>query len=849
MNLPVKPNLSRRRFLAGSAAIGGAAALGPIYFTRTAWSFRDDPRGVVPGSGKWVPTVCQGCTSWCVKQAYIQDGRVMRIRGHENSKIYGTSGCVRQNLALVQLYDPDRVRYPMKRTNPKKGRGEDPGFVRITWEEAMDLFAEKVLELRERGEPHKYVTTRGRYGGFNGIMLDSITKIIGSPNKISHSSICGEADKFGPYYMEGFWGYRQYDIKNSRYQLTFGTDPIAANRQVSFSTKEWGNMLDHAKVACVDPRFSSTAQKADEWLPIKPGQDAALALALAHVILVEGLWHKPFVGDFTDGRNRFVAGRRVSESSFEELYTHGLVKWWNLELKDRTPAWAAEVTDLPVEQILRVARDLGAAAPRVGIWLSRGMHMTTRGSYSSMSGHALAGLLGAADNEGGSMRFNSVPTVSMPDGAEYRDAIATEGLKHEKIDRRGRLELPALKEGKSGGGVVTGQLATSILEEDPYPIEVMYASWNNFAWANANPREFEEAFKKIPFMVYSTTNISETGMFADIILPSGQAMFERWSVISNAGNGYGTVGIQQPMVKVGDSRQDESEIPWLFAEALARKGFSAPLDYLKNEFVDPETGAQPTNGDELGLIMVKMATQKIWDPSQYVAGDKFSGWDEFFKVGVWNSDPYEFRSKWGNMGTKTGNFEFYSETLKAALEGHAEKHNVDVDKVLEVCNYEARGELAFVPHYEPPRRVGDESEYPMLFVDQKHKLNREGRGCNHYWYTGERDVEPGDIKFEDAAKFNPIDADKLGIRNGDDIRITSETGSITCKASVWEGVRPGCVIKSFGMGHWAYGRHVSREFGKTAIGGNNNELIPRDFDRLSGSSVFYGQIGVRVEKI
>ena len=850
MALPDKTDLSRRKFVAGSAAAGGLAVSGiqPLAFALP-WDSAEDPAAPTPGSGEWIPTVCQGCTAWCVKQAYVQDGRVMRIRGHEKSKIYGTAGCVRQNTALVQLYDPDRVRYPMKRTNPNKGRGEDPGFVRITWEEAMDLFAEKVLALRERGEPHKYVTTRGRYGGFNGIMLDSITRIIGSPNKISHSTICAEADKFGPYYMEGFWGYRQYDIKNSRYQLTFGTDPISANRQVSFATKEWGHMLEHAKVACVDPRFSSTAQKADEWLPIKPGQDAALALALAHVILVEGLWHKPFVGDFSDGRNRFTAGQTVDESLFEERYTHGLVKWWNLELKDRNPEWAAEVTELPIEQILRVARDLGAAAPRVGIWLSRGMHMTTRGSYSSMSGHALAGLLGAADNEGGSMRFNSIPTASMPDGAEYRDEIALKGLEHEMIDRRGRLELPALKKGKSGGGVVTGQLATSILEEDPYPIEVMYASWNNFAWANANPREFEEAFKKIPFMVYSTTNISETGMFADIILPSGQAMFERWSVISNAGNGYGTVGIQQPMVKVGDSRQDESEIPWLFAEALARKGFSAPLDYLKNEFADPETGARPTNGDELGRIMVKMATRPLWDPDQYVGGDRFSGWDEFFKTGVWNSDRYEFRSKWGNMGTKTGNFEFYSETLKAALEGHAEKHDVDVDKVLEVCNYEARGELAFVPHYESPRRFGDELEYPMLFVDQKHKLNREGRGCNHYWYTAERDTEPGDIKFEDAAKFNPIDARKLGIGTGDDIRITSPVGSITCKVNVWEGVRPGCVVKSFGLGHWAYGRHVAKEFGKTAIGGNNNELMPRDFDRLSGSSVFYGQIGVRVEKI
>ncbi len=847
MNESDTSQLSRRTFLAGSAAVGGAAALG--FNPLTAWSVKDVPGGFTPGSGQWLPTVCQGCTTWCVKEAYVQDGRVFHIRGHAKSKITGTSGCVRQNMALTELYDPDRVRFPMKRTNPNKGRGEDPGFVRISWEEAMDLLADKIIELRQRGEPHKYMTTRGRYGGLNEIMLTELTKIIGSPNNISHSSICAEADKFGPLYMEGYWGYRQYDIKRSRYQLTFGTDPIAANRQVSFATREWGNMLDHAKVAVVDPRFSSSAQKADEWLPIKPGEDSALALGLAHLILVEGLWHKPFVGDFLDGNNRFVSGRPVDEALFQELYTHGLVKWWNLELKDRTPAWTAETTGLPLEQIVRVARDLGEAAPHVGVWLSRGLHMTRRGSYASMCGHALVGLLGAADNEGGSMRFTSVPSAKLPTSSNYQDEIAKQGLKNEKIDRRGRLELPALKDGKSGGGVVTSQIAESILTEDPYNIEIMYSSWNNFAYANPNSRQFEEAYKKVPFHVISTLNLCETAMFADIVLPSAHGMFERWNVVSNSGNGYGVIGIQQPMIKIGDVKQDESEIPWLLAEALDRKGFSAPLEFLRNEFADPETGAHPTNGNELGLIMVKMVTYPFWGPDSNVGGDKFSGWEEFLKVGTWNSDRYKFRSRWGNMGTKTGNFEFYSEGLKDALQGHADKHNVSIDRVLEVCNYTARGELAFVPHYEPPYRYGSETEYPMLLVDHKHKLNREGRGCNHYWYTGERDVEPGDIKFEDAAKLNPIDAERLGIRTGDDVRLTSQTTSITCKASVWEGVRPGCVVKAYGMGHWAYGRHVSRDFGRIAIGGNNNELIPRDFDRLSGSSVFFGQIGVRVEKI
>ncbi|MGR5471164.1 hypothetical protein ACPV51_28545, partial [Vibrio astriarenae] len=83
-------------------------------------------------------------------------------------------------------------------------------------------------------------------------------------------------------------------------------------------------------VTIVDPRFSASAAKAHSWLPIMPGQDGALALALAHEILVKGVWHREFVGDFTDDQNRFKAGETVDESLFADNHAYGLVKWWNL---------------------------------------------------------------------------------------------------------------------------------------------------------------------------------------------------------------------------------------------------------------------------------------------------------------------------------------------------------------------------------------------------------------------------------------------------------------------------------------------------------------------------------------
>jgi len=242
-----------------------------------------------PGEGEWLPSTCNGCTSFCAKQVYMLDGRALHIRGNEHSKVHGKSSCPRQYLALQELYDADRLKTPLLRTNPQKGRGIDPGFKPISWPEAINLIADKLMELRANDETHRYVALRGRYSELSDVLIKNFTAVLGSPNAITHSSLCAEADKFSSFFTEGDWGYRQYDIQDTRYILSFGVDPLSANRQVSYYSSAWGDMLDKAQVAIVDPRYSSSAAKADEWLPVIPGQDGALALALAHVILTEGV--------------------------------------------------------------------------------------------------------------------------------------------------------------------------------------------------------------------------------------------------------------------------------------------------------------------------------------------------------------------------------------------------------------------------------------------------------------------------------------------------------------------------------------------------------------------------------
>ncbi len=843
--------ITRRSFLKLVSVGGGATAIlgGTGSLRLKALSLVDQARAQASQMGTWLPTTCQGCTSWCSKQVYVVDGRAIKVRGNPNSKVNGVASCPRAHMGLQQVYDPDRVKTPMKRTNPNKGRDEDPEFVPITWDEALDTIAVKIMELRDNNETNKYMLMRGRYSYMRDILYDRMTKIIGSPNNISHSAICAEAEKFGPYYTEGEWSYRQYDVVNARYILLWGADPLSANRQVSYYLSAWGDALDRAKAVVIDPRLSATAAKSDMWLPIKPGEDGALAVAIAHVILAEGLWYKPFVGDFVEGENLFVAGNTVSEDAFEEIYTSGLVKWWNLELKDKTPEWAAERTGLPAEQIRQVAIEYGQAAPQAISWVGGGPVMQPRGSYACMAAHALNGLVGAVDNLGGTLKANKEYTLSFPAPDDFLDDIANEGKSHKKIDHRGQKEFPALTEGKSGGGVVTNYAADGIINEDPYEIKVAIGYMNNFAFSAPQSERWFRALSKIPFLVHITTNASEFSWFADIILPSTHHMFEKHGYVKVHGNGYRHVTMNLPVIEpVWEVYTDETEIPWMLAEKLAERGFDNLLRHYQ-EYIDPETGLAPTNAQEFDLYALKYATQQLWDPAQYQGGDRFNGWEEFKAAGVWNSDPYPYRKRWGAMKTETGMFEFYSATLKTALEGHAEKHETTVDDILETCNYQARGELAFVPHYEEPLMRGDESEFPLMFVDYKSRLNREGRSANCTWYQELRDLDPGDEAWDDVAKLNPIDAAQFGISNGDRIRLVSETGALVCTAKLWEGVRPGTVAKAYGQGHWAYGRVAALEFGKTPRGGNNNDLLPADYDRLSGSSAFYGYARVRVEKV
>lgn len=839
--------IRRRDFLKTVGVLG----VGAMTFNPVLNAFGKGSKKLGARAGAWIATTCQGCTTWCPIEVWVQDGRVVKVRGNQNSMVNPGTVCPRGHMIPKQAYDPDRLKVPMKRTNPIKGKYVDPQFVPITWAEALGTIATKIMELRAADETHKYLLMRGRYTYSRDLIYGAMTKIIGSPNGISHSAICAESENAASDYTEGAWGYRDYDLRNTKYLVLWGVDPFRSNRGVAFAMDAWPEIkANGAKVVSIDPMLTTAGAKADKWLSVIPGEDGALASAIAHHILVNGLWYKNFVGDFNGtGVSAFVADTVVTESDFTETESKGLIKWWNIELKDKTPAWAAPICGIAQADIETLAEEMAAQAPNVIVWYGPGPTMSPRGFYAGMGINALNGLLGSIDNVGGSHKRVSVSSMvnSYVSPTPYEDAIALNGLSQSKIDQRGTEFFPAIH-GSVGSAVITNNVANAMLASDPYEIKVAIGYRNNWTFACTGSQRWIDAMTALPFFAHLTTHASEMTQFADIVLPCKMNGVETWSYLKTAGNLYGEAPLQQPLITpLFDVKCDENEIPFMIGKELNdNHGFSNLYDYYTTEYPDPETAATPTNEEEFAEYATKYFLKPAYDTMT-------NGWDDMKSLGVYTKGPATYQARWGgNFGTDSGYFEFYSERLKTQLEAHAANHSKTVDEVLSSCNYEAQGELAFVPHYESPKRWGDVAEYPYTFIDSKSRFNREGRSQNLPWYLQFKKLDPGDNNWGDCIKINPADAGVLGIVDGDAVLVTSPVGTLTTKAKLWEGIRPGTVAKTYGQGHWAYGRFASdyANLSELPDGGNNNDILPDDYDRLTGATARNGGFtGVKIEKI
>ncbi|MBM3173955.1 MAG: hypothetical protein FJZ85_09705, partial [Chloroflexi bacterium] len=565
-------------------------------------------KGVV--TEKWVVTSCLNCPTRCATKVRVVNGRAVRIAENQLSKVSEGKLCPRSHVGLQVLYDPDRAKSPLKRTNPQKGKDVDPGWVPVSWDEGVGEINRRLQGLRDRDEAHKLAVFCGLNSISNDDLIRRFAGAYGTPNIVTDDSLGNEAEKSGQWMADGNYVHSAYDLERTNYILSFGASVVESQKPLARNLRMWGKIRrerpNRAKVVVIDPRYSVTAAKADLWIPIKPGTDGALALAMANVIISEELYDANFVNNWTSGFDQYK----------------------ELVLSQYAPERMAEITGVSADVIRRIAAEFAQTKPAIA-WRGRGATCWPDGSYASFAIFCLNALVGSIDVPGGVI-YQEYPSYrEMPAIAEDRIAKAGKAKPSLGSNREGRVPV---------AGVSANQVADSILKGNPYPVEVAIGYNSNFNMLAPGSGRWDEAMAKLPFYVHVAPSITEMATFADIVLPAC-TFLEEWGYDHcPPGSGFAEMKIKQPAV---ERLYDSLSIADIIFGLAKRLGGAVAQSF------------DGTGDDAEGFVRYRTGTVMPWD--------------EFRGQGVWVGAKYEFYKYDRVFKTPSKKFEFYSANMEAVL--------------------------------------------------------------------------------------------------------------------------------------------------------------------------------------
>jgi thiosulfate reductase/polysulfide reductase chain A len=523
-------------------------------------------------------------------KAYTQDDILLKLEGNPDCQSSGGRLCGKGQAAIELLYDPDRLKYPLKRTNPEKGHGVDPKWQRISWEEAYDTIAKKLSTAIEKSGAHSIVYL-GKTGGY------SLPQALGTPNIITHNATCDIVEDIA-YNLAAGTSALIPDLSKCNYVLAFGWDMPGKGKNIY--ERKFSEFLERqgTKAVIFDPRLSYTASKAHEWVPVKPTGDLAVSLAMLNTIIKENLYDKAYVEKFTIG--------------FEEV-AEGV--------KEYTPEWAAKISEVPAETIVRIAREFATTKPAVIPMYKRGVYNLRRQGFALAQTHlCMMAITGNIEVEGGAI-FNRkftlgtvAPKKTPPVPAMKKRIDGAEGKAFDHhVKSIGMMQV----------------LPDAILSGKPYPIECMII-YNQGMFSFSDTAKAEKALAKVPFLVNINVLPDEMAMMADIVLPE-TTFLEKSSVVVPKSCYYPQVTARQPVVKSLYETQSASK---MYQGILAKMGLA---DYL------------PPSGDP-GL-----------DPQLEPLGIKFA---DLKKMGVFKKEgPFKAKDL-TTLKTASGKLELAWESMK-----------------------------------------------------------------------------------------------------------------------------------------------------------------------------------------
>ncbi|MEW5773423.1 MAG: molybdopterin-dependent oxidoreductase [Thermodesulfobacteriota bacterium] len=466
--------LTRRGFLKAAAVAGTGALLGSLAPAAPA-AARAAESGAPYDRSAY--SVCDMCFNKCGLIARVRGDRVVKL--DPNPKFLKSRGmlCARGNAGLRQLYDPDRLRYPLLRQG-ERGEGK---WRRISWDEALDLAAARMKEIGEKHTRCGMLFTAGAdmQSGF----VHRLAEVYGSFNVTSHESLCLVSNNRG--FLDTFGEVPFPDVLHSKYVVMAG-----ANRFEALVTPDSMDLMtamrNGLKLVVLDPRRTKTAGLAHEWWAIKPGADMAFMLALAHVIVNEKLYDAAWMAEKTYG--------------LEQLAAH---------VADKTPEWAAAECGIPAADIARIARELAAAAPQAMVYPGRRSSDYQDSTQIRRSFAIVNALLGNWDRPGGLLAARQVGLK----GAFPYTAPWYDDNPFERADA-GRSPIMFEEEGSFV------HMRDAVLSGEPYPVKGWFIYKTNPMQTAPDRRRTVRMMQAMDFVVCVDIAMSDTAWMADLVLPA-----------------------------------------------------------------------------------------------------------------------------------------------------------------------------------------------------------------------------------------------------------------------------------------------------------------------------------------
>ncbi len=819
---PSPVNAGRRTFLLAAPALG-AAACAPSAPTQDAPA--TPPPAAIPSavtrydltreSGALDPdevvrSACQFCNSLCGIDVLKKSGRIIGIRGDAADPVAQGGLCVKAEMMPQLVYNPRRIKTPLKRVRGKKG-DRNSVFEPVSWDAALDGIARKFLEIRDTTGPQGLANkTSGRLPRGTGSIIGRFFDLYGSPNATDVGPVCNDAGgnalawTFGlgnftnGYGVDGATG--KEDLGASKFFLFLGTNQ-AETHPVTFEYLLRARQATGARLVVVDPRRTPTAAYADTHLAIRPHTDMALAYGmLAHIIARE-LYDKAFV-------QQWVLG-------FDDLRAH-------IKAQGFSPEWAETVTTIPAQTIRTLAEQYAAAKP-AAIFCNAGVSHQMNAFHTYRALAFLAAITGNIGQPGGGCNFMH---NTWPGGLDLPPVVGEAPKKP--------APLP----------VGPDWFATAILDAKPYKLRAIVMEGNPLV-DSANSTRVKQAYEQLEFLVYPGLFMEEPAYYADYILPVPSVL--EMDTIYMRRDDRGIRWCNQAVPVVGAARPDI----WIWIE-LAKK--MAALDRTHA----PEYWTANLR-DEWKDYRV------LWDDvfaarTPGVAGMTSARLKARHEPLRWPCPTAE------HPGVSTLYLDHPSWTAAAESLGHKGKRFLTPSGKIEIVTPELQAKLAPAGHAAlPPFYAHPEVTGGLPSV--RHSAELVNNPVNPGAPTPKAELgvtvlrpegfplmgmigRPSVVHFATLTQWTPLGkqlngvrlvqihpdtAAQAGIENGAAIRVESPRGAISATALLFEGIRRDTI---FVPNLFGPAQVVGEEIGLPMYEPANTLVDDRHFDNLSGQQAY-----------